>query len=186
MTEEKQTCGDYGGKNQRTGEPCGRPAGWGTDQEEGRCKGHVASKNQALKKEFIEKLESKVIPISKAASEIGRDHSTIWGWRQEDEEFDEQVKEAKEKQKTMRSERAKDAVFERVISGKGSASERIFWLKNNTDWGDGPEVEINNQMEQMQRQDVDIDELSDILSEGVEDVRNDKDFQNQVQKKQQE
>lgn len=32
-------CGDYGGTN-REGEPCGQPAGWGTDFEDGKCRQH--------------------------------------------------------------------------------------------------------------------------------------------------
>lgn len=32
-------CGDHGGTN-RHGEPCGRPAGWGTDFDDGKCKHH--------------------------------------------------------------------------------------------------------------------------------------------------
>jgi len=32
-------CGDFGGTN-RAGEPCGRPAGWGTDFDSGKCKHH--------------------------------------------------------------------------------------------------------------------------------------------------
>lgn len=32
-------CGDHGGTN-RAGEPCGRPAGWGTDFDDGKCKHH--------------------------------------------------------------------------------------------------------------------------------------------------
>lgn len=33
------TCGDHGGTN-RSGEPCGQPAGYGTDFETGKCKHH--------------------------------------------------------------------------------------------------------------------------------------------------
>lgn len=33
------TCGDYGGTN-REGDPCGQPAGYGTDLEDGKCKHH--------------------------------------------------------------------------------------------------------------------------------------------------
>lgn len=36
MTE---TCGDHGGTN-RDGEPCGNPAGWGTDFDTGKCRYH--------------------------------------------------------------------------------------------------------------------------------------------------
>lgn len=32
-------CGDHGGVN-RNGDPCGRPAGWGTDFDSGKCKNH--------------------------------------------------------------------------------------------------------------------------------------------------
>lgn len=33
------TCGDHGGTN-RHGKPCGRPAGWGTDFDSGKCRQH--------------------------------------------------------------------------------------------------------------------------------------------------
>lgn len=41
MTERnyQDECGDYGGTNSG-GDPCGRPAGWGTDFEDGKCKHH--------------------------------------------------------------------------------------------------------------------------------------------------
>lgn len=32
-------CGDHGGRNS-DGDPCGRPAGWGTDFDSGKCKQH--------------------------------------------------------------------------------------------------------------------------------------------------
>jgi hypothetical protein len=32
-------CGDYDGTNRR-GEPCGKPAGWGTDFGDGKCRHH--------------------------------------------------------------------------------------------------------------------------------------------------
>lgn len=35
----KTTCGDFGGRNNR-GRPCGRPAGMGTDREDGTCWQH--------------------------------------------------------------------------------------------------------------------------------------------------
>jgi hypothetical protein len=34
-----ETCGDYGGTN-REEDPCGQPAGYGTDFDEGKCKHH--------------------------------------------------------------------------------------------------------------------------------------------------
>ena len=43
MTEQKRNyseeCGDFGGTN-GDGDPCGRPAGWGTDFDGGKCKHH--------------------------------------------------------------------------------------------------------------------------------------------------
>jgi len=35
-----ETCGDYGGTAKSTGQPCERPAGWGTDFQDGKCKFH--------------------------------------------------------------------------------------------------------------------------------------------------
>jgi hypothetical protein len=35
-----ETCGDHGGTSKQTGDPCGRPAGWGVDDSSGKCKHH--------------------------------------------------------------------------------------------------------------------------------------------------
>ena len=35
-----ETCGDHGGTSKQTGEPCGRPAGWGVEDSSGKCKHH--------------------------------------------------------------------------------------------------------------------------------------------------
>ena len=37
---DKPTCGDAGGTSKNTGEPCEKPAGWGTDFDTGKCKFH--------------------------------------------------------------------------------------------------------------------------------------------------
>lgn len=60
-------CGDHGGRNS-DGDPCGRPAGWGTDFDDGKCKHHRgtdsdgsshegndwAAKHGAYSKSFVE------------------------------------------------------------------------------------------------------------------------------------
>jgi hypothetical protein len=142
------------GKVTANGEPCTRPAGWGTDNNEGPCKSHTSEKDskiQDAKKRFIEKLEDGLTTINGAAQAIGYDQSTVYTWRQSDEDFDLRVKEAKRKQKSMRAERAKDAIFQRVINGDAAASTQIFWLKNNTDWSN-ESAAVNVRQEQSQGQ----------------------------------
>ena len=93
MTEE--ICG----AETQAGGKCQRQAGWGVNQEkenpENRCKFHLTSRNQDLKKKFLKLLEKDALTIEQAASKIDKDPSTIWHWRQKDNEFDESVREAK-------------------------------------------------------------------------------------------
>lgn len=149
-----KTCADFGGEK-ANGEPCTRPAGWGRDTEEGCCKAHADVKDEkmeATKKDFIEHLKNNVTTIKSAAHEVGKSEATIWRWRQEDEEFDQKVEAAKERQDTLRGEKLKDSLFKRAMKGEAAASEVIFALKNTTEWRNKPETVINNQLNQSQKQ----------------------------------
>jgi len=130
---------------------CRKPAGWGRDTNEGKCKDHVDSKNQTAKKEFLKYLENHVTTVQSAAQHVGKHESTIWKWRQQDEEFDKKVEEAKGQQKKKRVEKVKDSLFMRIIKGDASASETIFWLKNNTKWKTNPDTVVNVQQAQKQQ-----------------------------------
>ena len=182
MTEQnKETCGDHGGVK-HNGEPCTRPAGWGTDQDGGRCKNHEAEKVKEVKKEFIEILKDEVTSISNAAKKAGTSVPTIHRLRDKDPEFDQRVREAKKTQNSLRGEKMKDSVFKRVVSGDASAALEIFTLKNITDWGDDPQVEVHQQQSQGQSQKV-PEEMKEIIEEGVQMSRQEgEESQEQVQK----
>lgn len=170
MTEQnKKTCGDHGGVK-HNGEPCTRPAGWGTDENKGRCKNHQAEKVKEVKKEFIEILKDEVISISNAAEKAGTSVPTIHRLRDKDPEFDQRVREAKETQNSLRGERMKDSVFERVISGEASAALEIFTLKNITDWEDDPRVQVEQNQSQGQSQQM-PENLEELVDEGVQIAR---------------
>lgn len=123
-----ETCGDYGGIT-ADGDPCGRPAGYGTDNQEGICRDHVDTINQEIKKEYLEILKNDTVSFQEAARRIDRDQSTVWRWRQNDEEFDEQVSAAKEQQRTNRVQAMEDAAFQQAIRGDAAASLFIYLLK---------------------------------------------------------
>ena len=167
----KTTCGDYGGVK-HNGEPCTRPAGWGTEKDKGKCKAHredKLAKNQDIKKKFLDKLKHKVISIKKASEKVGYHPSTIWKWRQKDEEFDMKVREAKRVQRDLRSEKVKDVVFKRIMQGDASSSVTIFWLKNNTGWKNNPETVVN--VQQKQQSVSEGSEVSDRVVEKLERLK---------------
>lgn len=173
MSNPDEVCG----KEKENGEDCERPAGWGVNDEQdnpnGFCKDHIPgkeSKNQELKNRFVEILKNEVIPISGAADRIDRDQSTIWKWRQKDEEFDQRVKQAKETQKNLRAEKVEDSVFQRIIKGEAAASTEIFWLKNNADWKDNPDVHVEQHQQQGQSQKI-PEEFEDVMENGVQMAR---------------
>ena len=93
---------------------------------------------QDIKKDFLDRLSSKVITIEKASKKAGRDPSQIWRWRQEDAEFDNLVQEAKRVQSEQRLNKVEDSLFKRIVKGDAAASETIFYLKNKdpAGWSD--------------------------------------------------
>lgn len=85
------TCGDFGG-TKVDGEPCGRPAGWGTDSDEGRCTDHPAegpfSQIHHPKKRAFLAAYAESGNKTRAAEDAGIDRSTPYTdqWA-EDEDF---------------------------------------------------------------------------------------------------
>lgn len=140
----KELCG-YELEN---GEKCTRPAGWGTDEDKGYCKDHTKSKKKTIKKRkenFLETYKNNVITLEKAANQIGLDQSTVWKYRQKDDEFDKKVEQAKEQQNKKRVDKVEDSMFKRIVKGDATASEVIFYLKNRDPkrWKDKPDVNVN-------------------------------------------
>lgn len=157
--------------------PCGRQAGWGVDEDkdnpEGLCKDHLKLADgqiDSIKKEFCEILREEVTPISKAAKDVGKSHSTITRWRREDEEFDRKVRDAKDHQQDMRNQKIEDKLFQRIIKDEAAASETIFYLKNKAGWESEPAVEVNQQQSQGQQNSIPED-LQDVIDDGVQIAR---------------
>ena len=141
---QKKTCGDFGGKRPN-GNPCTRPAGWGTEKNAGRCKDHsdaAHAKMQSRKKQFLELLESGAFATNTAAKKVGVNHSTIWRWRQSDPGFDEEYKAALAMRDDIRGEIIEDSFFKRCVEGRGSEQGTMFWLKNRLPerWKDRKEI----------------------------------------------
>lgn len=177
--QPSDTCGDHGGEK-ANGEPCQRAAGWGTDQDTGKCKNHRPEADEKMndtKKEFLEEFTSEVQSLKRAAKKVGISQATVWRWRQDDPEFNKDVEEAKNKQEQMRVEKVEDSLFRRAVSGDATGAETIFWLKNRAPdrWSDEPEVEINNEVSQVQNQgQVSMSKLGDAmdaLDDGLDEVR---------------
>jgi hypothetical protein len=126
-------CGDYGGVG-LDGQPCGHKAGTGRrGAKPGLCAMHneVADANrQAAKKAFLEKLGTGTIAVKAAAEAVGKDQATIWKWRQTDLEFDALVRAAIEGSDKIRVSMVEDSLFARVVAGKASPAETIFFLVN--------------------------------------------------------
>jgi len=101
------------------------------------------------KRKFLEAYSTKVITKEKAARSAGYTRQTIWNWQQNDPEFDEAVKQAKEKQEEMRLEAVEDSVFKQIMEGKAAASVIIFVLKNlgKGKWLDSHQIEGKHEIE---------------------------------------
>lgn len=127
------TCGDLGGLGLQDG-PCTRDAGWGTDHRgQGRCRDHdeaAEAARQALKSRFVEEFRTGRVSRQKAAEMIGVGATQVWRWRQADPAFEEAVKEAEQESDRHRVGMVEDSMFARIVAGKASPAETIFFLKN--------------------------------------------------------
>lgn len=139
MTDnEKELCGAQTGK----GTPCQRPVGWGVPEDHDNpgqhCKFHLEERNQELKKRFVELLEEGSKTMQGCAQEIGKDQSTVWKWRQKDPEFDAKVRSAKSVRDAKMVADVEDKMYQMIMNGEASATDRIFFLKNRSPerWSD--------------------------------------------------
>jgi hypothetical protein len=83
-----------------------------------------------LKKGLLEELSKGTVSLQAAARSIGRDPRTVYRWRAADPEFDAQVRAAAEESDKVRVALVEDSYFARLVSGKASAAEMIFFLTN--------------------------------------------------------
>lgn len=128
------TCGDYGGTKE-DGAPCGRPAGWGTDAEEGRCRDHPHPSpfrriKHRKKRAFLTALVETAGNITRACELVGIAQCTPYSkpWL-EDEEFQGALKRAKtlaaDALEAEAVRRAHDGVREPVGFYRGAPSEYV-------------------------------------------------------------
>lgn len=128
----KRTCGDYGGRLD-DGSPCTHVAGWGNFALEGRCKYHTAQRDEKVeeaKVRFLDALAGGTISLAAASKSIGWAVSTVWRWRQLDQDFDQKVRQAIKSADAMRVSLVEDSLFDRIVKGEAKASETIFYLVN--------------------------------------------------------
>jgi hypothetical protein len=127
------TCGDNGGLGLQ-GQVCTREAGWGTEHRgTGRCQAHddvAEAERQALKSRFLEDFRTGRVSREKAAQGIGVGATQVWRWRQADAAFDAAVKQAEQESDQQRVGMVEDSMFGRIVAGKASPAETIFFLVN--------------------------------------------------------
>ncbi len=125
-------CGDYGGLGAEG--PCARKAGWGIKgRTVGRCKQHDESADanlQASKETFLEAFAKQPRSFKKAAALAGVDQSTVWRWRQSDDDFDKKCEEAKPIAANVRLSAIEDAVYRAIVTGKAPGSLIMFTMVN--------------------------------------------------------
>jgi len=92
-----------GSTDTATGEPCQRPAGWGTDSEIGPCKDHATAKAGRPSK-FSEERKERILSAARqgttkkgCARAGGIDESTLYDWFKKYPEFSKSFKEARAK-----------------------------------------------------------------------------------------
>ena len=127
------TCGDLGGLGLQ-GQPCVREAGWGTPHRgKGRCQDHdeaAEAARQELKRRFVEDFRSGRVSREKAAQNIDVGATQVWRWQVADPAFAAAVKEAEQESDRHRVAMVEDSMFARIVAGKASPAETIFFLVN--------------------------------------------------------
>jgi transposase-like protein len=100
--------------------------------------------------------------IPQACKAANIDRSTIWMWRKTDENFGNQVYEAKD----SRIDIVEDALYINATE-KMNITAQIFFLKNRSKgrWKDKQEIEHSGKIELNNLTDEEIDEYLDRLSE---------------------
>lgn len=113
------------------------------------CKEHgaqAAATLQENKKRFLDALKEGTVAVREAARRAGVDPATIWRWRQQDSEFHAAVDEATEDADRVRVSMVEDSLFARVVGGRASAAETIFFLVNRAPdrWRQRNEMDITH------------------------------------------
>ena len=102
---------------------------------------------KTLKKGFVEAVSKGTNSLTDAAKAVSRELITIWRWRQADKTFDEAVREAQHTADSVRIGLVEDSLYERLVTGKASPAECIFFLCNRAParWRHVQRLEHNGQ-----------------------------------------
>ncbi len=99
-------------------------------------------KENLQKEAYLQSLENGTTRVE-AAEAAGVCTTTVWNWRQRDEEFAKAEQAVLESRITV----VEDALYKNAIGGYGKSNTiaQIFWLKNRGKgkWTDKQEIEIN-------------------------------------------
>lgn len=149
MSEEKKTCGDFGGRKRKTNEPCTRKPGWGVKGEDtGPCKDHLkskAEKENRLKERYVELVGERAYSFKAAQKELEVSATKVWRMRQEDPEFDRAVSQAWKAADRKRLEAVEARYYDDLLDGNVASSALIFYLVNRGQgrWKDVKRVEYS-------------------------------------------
>lgn len=99
---------------------------------------------ESLKKTFLDRIQEGTHSLSSAAAVIQKSPSTVWRWRVADSEFDKAVVAAYQTADSVRATLVEDTLFRRLVEGKASPVEMIFYLKNRAPdrWRDVNRTEV--------------------------------------------
>ena len=117
-----------GGRTNRTGKPCKRVA-----VKDGRCGMHGADKEKArsgTKAQILEEMSDGEKTLYGVCGKLGISRSTVYRYMESDDGFDEQLKTIVHRNDKIRVQRVEDTMYQRIVDGKASAAEAIFYLVN--------------------------------------------------------
>jgi hypothetical protein len=120
------TCGDAGGRTAK-GEPCG------VTVVSGRCHHHEAGADERTAEQkalFLKLYEAGDLSMAAASTQAEASRTTVWRWRRDDPEFDQAVAVLTDRIDDQRVHQVEETMFDRIIAGKASAAETIFFLIN--------------------------------------------------------
>jgi len=92
----------------------------------------TAGRRATIKRRLLEIYQGEPVSLAKAARRAGACRVTVWRWRRDDPDFDQALTEAQKYQDEVRCAVIEDALFERVLSGRCSTGELVFFLCNRS------------------------------------------------------
>ncbi len=116
-------------------------------------------------KAFLKSFESGAT-FDASCKSAGVARTSIWNWRKQDVELDEQIKTIR----NARTQVMEDALFQSGI--KGNVVAQIFWLKNRGggEWKDKQEIEHSGKLELNEEE---TNKLIELAERAIRELRND-------------